>query len=74
MPHSKTFPSAFGRKGVANAIRSYMAAAVPGDRRGLVVAAYPFIPVIEMPSMKVFWVKKNRMIIGKATRVLAAMR
>ena len=35
---------------------------------------YPLIPVIEMPSMKVFWVKKNSTMIGSATRVLAAIR
>lgn len=35
---------------------------------------HPFIPVIEMPSMKVFWVKKNNTTIGRAMIVLAAIR
>ena len=32
------------------------------------------MPVIEMPSMNVFCVKKNRTMIGRTTSVLAAMR
>lgn len=35
---------------------------------------YPFKPVIEMPSMKERWVKKNRIMIGIPTSVLAAIR
>ena len=39
-----------------------------------VLRRYPLMPVIEMPSMNVFCVKKNRKMIGKTTRVLAAIR
>jgi hypothetical protein len=35
---------------------------------------YPLIPVMEMPSMKVFWVKKKSTMMGRATSVLAAIR
>ncbi len=34
----------------------------------------PLIPVIEMPSIKLFWVKKNSTMMGSATSVLAAIR
>jgi hypothetical protein len=34
----------------------------------------PLIPVIEIPSMNVFCVKKNSTMIGSATRVLAAIK
>jgi len=44
---------------------------LPGARFG---ASQPFSPVMEIPSMKLFWVKKNRAMIGRATRVLAAIR
>lgn len=35
---------------------------------------YPFMPVNEMPSMKVRWAKKKAKMMGKATIVLTAIR
>jgi hypothetical protein len=37
-------------------------------------SVYPLMPVIDIPSINVFCVKKKRMMMGRATRVLAAMR
>ena len=38
------------------------------------VRLQPLMPVIEMPSMNVFWARKKRTMIGRATSVLAAIR
>ena len=44
-------------------------AAVPGDSHG----PHPLVPVRAIPWMKVRWVRKNRMTIGKVAADAAAM-